>query len=50
MDLTAALSLAEVAQSPVPEQGFFFEVFGERIRLLVFRQENGARTRCRATC
>ncbi len=43
MDLIAVLPLAEIAQSPVPEEGFFFEVFGERIRLLFFRQENAVK-------
>jgi small-conductance mechanosensitive channel len=43
MDLVAALPLVELAPSPVPEEGFFFEVFGERIRLLFFRQENAVK-------
>lgn len=47
MDLDLVLGLAssasDLAQSPSGEQGFFFEVFGERIRLLFFKQENGVK-------
>lgn len=41
MDLDLVLAAAELAQEPPQEEGFFFEVFGERIRLLFFKQENG---------
>ena len=42
MDLDLVLAVTELAQAQPPEEeGFFFEVFGERIRLLFFKQENG---------
>ena len=33
----------ELAQAQVEEEGFFFEVFGQRIRLLFFKQENAVK-------
>ncbi len=45
MDLDLILTAAaELAQEPAAEEeGFFFDVLGERIRLLFFRQENGVK-------
>jgi len=45
MDLDLVLSAAAaLAQEPAPpEEGFVFEVFGQRIRLLFFRQENAVK-------
>ncbi len=39
--LAATATLVDLAQQPPGQEGFFFEVFGERIRLLFFTQENG---------
>jgi len=40
----AAAPLADLAQAvEIDEEGFFFEVLGERIRLLFFKQENGVK-------
>jgi small-conductance mechanosensitive channel len=41
--LTTAAELAAITQEGNAEQGFFFEVFGARIRLLFFKQENGVK-------
>jgi small-conductance mechanosensitive channel len=44
MDLDLVLATAaSLAQEGNVEEGFFFEVFGERIRLLFFKQENGVK-------
>jgi small-conductance mechanosensitive channel len=41
--LTGAATLAALAQESSGEEGFFFEVFGQRIRLLFFKRENGVK-------
>lgn len=44
MDVALALAtVTDLAQEGNLEEGFFFEVFGERIRLLFFKQENAVK-------
>jgi small-conductance mechanosensitive channel len=39
--LASAAELSQLAQERPADEGFFFEVFGQRIRLLFFTKENG---------
>ncbi len=41
--LAAATATTDLAQEGTAEEGFFFDVFGQRIRLLFFKQENGVK-------
>jgi small-conductance mechanosensitive channel len=41
--LAAATATTDLAQEGTAEEGFFFDVLGQRIRLLFFKQENGVK-------
>lgn len=41
--LATATTVSNIAQEAPAEEGFYFDVLGERIRLLFFKQENGVK-------